>query len=250
MKVAAFQAAIPAGSLSGMVEDIGRQVRACEDQGISILCCPEAILGGLADQAADPKTFAIASNRLGAVLSPLGSETVTSLVGFTELGFDDQLYNSIAVFQGGRVAGIYRKRYPALRQSVYSAGDESPIFTVNGLAFGIMICNDSNHPELAADLVNRGARAIFIPSNNALPVAKKPAKILRATRAVDYQLARDHNIWIIRADVAGQCGDRVYNGSSCITNPNGRVVQSAPEMSQALLVAEIKLAATVVRAKV
>jgi predicted amidohydrolase len=41
--------------------------------------------------------------------------------------------------------------------------------TVGPLSFGIMICNDSNYPELATDMVARGARAIFVPSHNGLP---------------------------------------------------------------------------------
>ena len=44
--------------------------------------------------------------------------------------------------------GIYGKRHPALRKSVYSAGDQSPIFTVGSLSFGVMICNDSNYPSV------------------------------------------------------------------------------------------------------
>ena len=40
------------------------------------------------------------------------------------------------------------------------------------LSFGIMICNDFNDPELAADMAARGARVIFVPSNNSLPAGK------------------------------------------------------------------------------
>src|SRR5207249_2849933 len=94
-----------------------------------------------------------------------------------------KLYNAAAVFHDGRVVGIYRKRYPAIRRSVYSAGDQSPVFTVGSLSFGIMICNDSNYPELAIDMAARGARAIFVPSNNGLPPEK--AHVVASSRAVD-----------------------------------------------------------------
>jgi hypothetical protein len=33
---------------------IEARVRWCEAEGVSILCCPEAILGGLADYSTDP----------------------------------------------------------------------------------------------------------------------------------------------------------------------------------------------------
>ena len=54
--------------------------------------------------------------------------------------------------------GIYRKRHPAIRSSVYSAGEQSPVFTIGALSFGIMICNNSNFPALAADMVARSDR--------------------------------------------------------------------------------------------
>jgi 5-aminopentanamidase len=49
MKVAAYQAPLlSAGSMEAL-ELIGDRVRWCETEGVDILCCPEAVLGGLAD---------------------------------------------------------------------------------------------------------------------------------------------------------------------------------------------------------
>jgi Carbon-nitrogen hydrolase len=164
MKVAAYQAPLlPGGSLAAL-ELIRDRVKWCETAGVAILCCPEAVLGGLADDAACPVDIAIdvESGELEALLAPLASKSVTVIVGFTETVGAGKLYNSAAVFHDGKVVGLYRKRHPAIRRSVYSAGDQSPVFTVGPLSFGIMICNDSNYPELAADLVARGATAIFL----------------------------------------------------------------------------------------
>ena len=88
---------------------IRKQIERCEAEQVSILCCPEAILGGLADYAEKPREFAICAGRLNAVLAPLASDTVTSIVGFTELVDDGRIYNSAAVFRHGSVVGIYRK---------------------------------------------------------------------------------------------------------------------------------------------
>ena len=92
--VAAYQAPLlPAGSPQA-IEFIREQVRRCESEGVSILCCPEAILGGLADYSENPSKFAIRTDngQLDEVLMPLASDTVTSIVGFTELADDNQLY--------------------------------------------------------------------------------------------------------------------------------------------------------------
>ena len=124
MKVAAYQAPLLAAGSLEAIDLIQERVAWCESERVSILCCPEAILGGLSDYAEDPAWFAIRTDdgQLAKVLAPLTSDTVTSIVGFTELADDDQLYSAAAVFHQGRVAGLYRKLHPAIRRSVYSAG--------------------------------------------------------------------------------------------------------------------------------
>lgn len=239
LKVAAFQSPVPTDGCFDAVALIAAQVSACETSGVSILCCPEGVLGGLADYSRDPARMAISVENLGPILAPLASPIVTTLVGFSELGSEGKLYNAVAVFHRGRILGVYRKRQPAINRSVYAPGNESPVFTLDGFTYGIMICNDSNFPELAADLVAQGASAIFIPTNNAMPASKKPEKTPVAARAVDHQLATNNKVWIIRADVAGDAGGLISSGSSAITDPYGGVVRSAPAGRCELLIAEI-----------
>ncbi len=242
MKVAAYQAPLlPCGSMEA-VELIRRRVEWCEAAGVEILCCPEAVLGGLADYAARPAEFAldVESGQLGAVLAPLASDTVTTVLGFTEISAG-QLYNSAAVFHQGAVAGLYRKLHPAIRKSVYRAGDRTPVFTVGGLTFGIVICYDSNFPEPARLMASQGATALFVPTNNGLPLDRE--EVGGDARKADIARARENGVWVIRADVAGRTGDLVSYGSSGIVNPQGTVLQSAQRLTEGLLVAELETAA-------
>jgi predicted amidohydrolase len=239
MKVAAYQAPLlPSGSMAAL-ELIRDRVKWCETAGVDILCCPEAVLGGLADDAECPGHIAIdvENGQLEALLAPLASQSVTVIVGFTEAGGAGTLYNTAAVVHAGKVVGLYRKRHPAIRTSVYSAGRHSPVFTVGSLSFGIMICNDSNYPELATDMVARGARAIFLPSNNSLPPER--ADVVALSRAVDIARARDNDVMIIRADVAGRTANRVSFGSSAIVDARGAVIRAAKALSEDILVAEV-----------
>jgi predicted amidohydrolase len=227
MKVAAYQAPLlPGGSMEAL-QRIRHRVKWCETAGVAILCCPEAVLGGLADDAACPVDISIdvESGQLEALLAPLASKSVTAIVGFTE------------TVGAGK---LYRKRHPAIRRSVYSAGDQSPLFTVGPLSFGIMICNDSNYPELAADMVARGATAIFVPSNNSLPPDR--ANVVARSRAVDIARARDNEVMIVRADVAGRTADRVSFGSSAIVDAGGTLLRAGEPLSEDILVAEVHAA--------
>jgi predicted amidohydrolase len=231
VKVAAYQA--PLGSL-GPLSLIQTQVARCEVEGVTILCCPEAILGGLADYAEDPQAIAIAPENLAAALASIASATVTTIIGFTELAADGRLFNTAAIFHRGAIAGLYRKRHPAIRHSVYAAGNESPVFEIEGLAFGIMICNDSNFPAPASEV-----QALFIPTNNGLPPAKANEKLIAAATAAGIERALESRAWVIRSDVTGSTAALVSPGSSAIIDPSGNVVRSAAPFTHDLLIAEI-----------
>ena len=221
------------------LELIRKRVDWCEAEGVEILCCPEAVLGGLADYAACPSDIAIDVERgqLSAALAPLASDTVTTILGFTEISGIGQLYNSAAVFHKGTVVGVYRKLYPAIRKSVYQAGDRMPVFTVGALTFGIIICNDSNCREPAKIMASQGATALFVPTNNGLPVEK--ADVVAQARAVDIARAIENGVSVIRADVSGRTADLVSYGSSCIVDSCGTVLQSARRLTEELLVADL-----------
>src|SRR5215203_5829123 len=111
MKVAAYQAPLLAGGSMEALDLIRNQIDECESAGVEILCCPEAILGGLADYTSDPFACAIDVERgqLNDVLSPLASDSVTTIVGFTEIDRTGRLFNAAAVFHKCLVVGIYRK---------------------------------------------------------------------------------------------------------------------------------------------
>jgi predicted amidohydrolase len=218
---------------------IQRRVEQCEAVEVSFLCCPEAILGGLADYSHDPTSFAVATGRIASVLAPLASDTVTTIVGFTELADDGRLYNSAAVWYRGRVAGVYRKRHPAIRRSVYAAGADTPVFRVDGLTFGIVICYDSNFSEPAFRMAEQGATVLFVPTNNGLPHSRAQEDLGGQAREADVARATENNLWIIRADVAGRTSDLVSAGSSEIVRPNGTMLLSARAFVEDILIADV-----------
>jgi predicted amidohydrolase len=211
------------------IELIRRRVAWCEAEGVEILCCPEAVLGGLADY--------VEGGELGAALAPLASGTVTTILGFTEISPAGELYNSAAVFHQGAVLGLYRKLYPAIRKSIYRAGDRMPVFRVGGLTFGILLCNDSNPSEPARIMAAQGATALFVPTNNGLPPEK--ADVVAQARTVDIARAIENSVSVIRADVAGRTAGRVSYGSSAIVDRDGTVLQSAQRLTEDLLVADL-----------
>lgn len=241
MKVAAYQAPLLSPSVEASLALLRDQVDRCESLGVEILCCPEGVLGGLADYTDRPFESAIEVD--GAAFQKtvqfLASDTVTTIVGFTEVDRSGRLFNAAAVLSRGVVVGVYRKRHPAINQSVYHAGTEAPVFTVGSLTFGVIICLDSRFPEPAAAMVSRGATAFFIPTNNGMPPAKGGAELVAEARAIDIARAMEYRMPMVRADVAGQAGDLVSYGSSGIVGHDGRVLAVGQQLQADLLVAEI-----------
>jgi len=91
------------------------------------------------------------------------------------------------------------------------------------------------YPEHAIDMTARGAMAIFVPSNNGL----ESANVVALTRAADIARAKDNEVTIVRADVAGRTADRVSFGSSAIVDARGTVLRVGEALSEDILVAEV-----------
>ncbi len=242
MKIAAYQTPLPAINSLKVIDLIREQVAWCEANAVEILCCPEGVLGGLADYTSSPTEIAIDVERgqLQALLAPLASNRVATILGFTEIVKSGILYNAAAVFHKGSVVGSYRKLYPAINKSVYEAGGKMPVFMIGELTFGILICNDSNYYEPARIMAAQGAVALFIPTNNGLPPAKADLKLVTDARHADIARAVENSVAVIRADVAGRTETLVSYGSSEIVDRDGRVLQSARQLEADLIIAEIK----------
>lgn len=240
MRIAAWQMPIDATDASSAIDAVRHQVCRCESNGVAILCCPEGAIGGLADDVSDPATIAIATGDVAHRLAPINTDAVAVIVGFTELGVDGRLYNAAAVLHRGACVGIYRKLHPAIRQSIYAAGIELPVFRRDDLTFGIVICNDSNYGEPARVVAGKGASVLFIPSNNQLPLGRTVDGLTDEARACDVARATENGMWVIRADVTGRTVSHVSAGASGIVDPRGSVVASASAFAEETLTVDLE----------
>src|SRR5438046_6606874 len=188
-KVAAYQAPLlPTGSAEA-IDLIAVQVSACEAIAAEFRCAPAGLLGGLADYASRPYEIAIDVRRgqLQQALEPIASETVTTILGFTEID-DGRLFNSAAVVYKGSVTGVYRKLHPAINKSIYESGHDTPVFKPNDLTFGIVICRDSTYREPARAMADCGATMLFVPTNNGMSPSTRGVGIIEKARETDIAL--------------------------------------------------------------
>lgn len=242
MRVAAYQAPyLPFGSLDA-VDLIATQLIACESAGVELLCCPEAIIGGLAHESAgqSPRDVALTVDELRRLVAPLASSPVASVIGFTERGSDDAVYGSAALLADGDVRTVYRKVYPGYR-TVVSAGTDLPVVTLGDTLLGMMICNDIWYVEPARLLSAKGAALIAVPTNSGYVKVDAPTSRLRS-RGETLPVARavENTVTLVVADIVGEQGGRRALGCTRIVDPDGRVLAQAHPDETALLIADVE----------
>jgi predicted amidohydrolase len=242
VKVAAYQAPyLPFGSFEA-IGLIRTQLATCEAQGIEILCCPEAIIGGLAHESAGQSPADVAlgveDGELADVVGPLFDTSVIVIVGFTERDPAGDLFNAAAVIADGGVAAIHRKSYPGYR-TVIRAGHELLVFRHSSTSFGIVICNDIWYPEPVRVLAAAGAAIVFVPSNSGHP--RDISDSFRA-RGENLPIARavENTTTVVVADIAGREDGRVAHGFSAVVDPDGIVLAQAEPLTPGLVVAEVE----------
>ena len=244
LRVAAFQAPyLPFGSFEA-VGLIKGQLEVCEAAGVAVLCCPEAVIGGLAHESDGQSPAAVAlgvhDGELTDVLAPLMETNITVIVGFTERDASGRLFNSAAVVSNGDLVAVYRKVFPGYR-TVIQAGTDLPVFHLGAARFGVMICNDIWYLEPARVLASKGAAVIFVPSNSGHVRNPVSADALRA-RGETLPIARavENTVTVVVADIAGRQGDRYALGTSAIVDPNGVVLAKADPESPGLVMADVE----------
>lgn len=241
MKVAAWQSPLGVSDPAEVVARLQIQVARCEEAGVEVLCCPETVLGGLADGSPDPGRHAFGPEALLEVLAPAASVSVTMIVGTTERGADGRLYNSAAVVRGGELLGWYRKVYPGDR-SAYAPGEELPVFTLgpSGARCGIIVCNDVYYVEPARVLAERGAAVLFVPTYG----AHRPEKYARLRARGNHLLvarAVENRLTVVAADVAGRDGrdGRISEGVTAVIDRDGTVLAKATPFEEDLLIVDV-----------
>jgi predicted amidohydrolase len=224
---------------------IGRvlqRITECEAQNVEILCCPEAVIGGLAHESNGqvPGNVALRMDdgEFADVVAPLLDTAVTVIIGFTERDQDERLFSSAAVLDNGRVSAVYRKVYPGYRTAI-SAGDHLPLFRRGSTPYGIIVCNDICYIEPTRILAAAGAALIFVPTNSGHLTT--PSKTFRA-RGRNLAVARavENSATVIVADIAGQQHDRHACGLSAIIDPDGITLAQAETSHEELIIADVE----------
>lgn len=144
----------------------------------------------------------------------------------------DRLYNSAVLVTPSGEIHLYRKAHLFLdEKDLFEPGDLGlPVFDIDGLRIGILICFDWQFPEAWRVLALRGAQIVCHPSNLVLPGL--------AQRAVPTH-ALLNRLFVVTANRTGTERDLTFTGVSIIVSPRGEVLASASPDREEIGIVEI-----------
>ncbi len=214
-------------------------IRKAEAEDARLLCFPEGFLQGYLTEyeAARRAAMDLGSQAFAAVMSRLADAGPMIVMGMIEVQ-GEALFNTAVVIEKGKLIGRYRKAHLLKGERFFQPGTETPVFTIDGLRFGINICYDTGFSEAARKVALTGASLLVCCANNMMPRANAE-KFRDMHNAARGERCRETGLWLISADVTGERDGRISWGPTAVLNPAGEVEAQLPLESPGLLVFDI-----------
>ena len=216
-----------------------------DKEGAAMVSFPECFLTGYPDTEAEARSggFSLDSDEMMKVLNASSQHEALAIVGFNERRGDD-LYNTAAVIHRGHLLGHYSKC--AAYQKFHRQGRDFPVWTHQGVTFGVIICADGGYIEPARILALKGARVIFAPHFNSIAANGLLSHFMKV-RADHTARAIENGIYFVRANnvildftKSGLTrGESVGYGDSYVMDPDGEIVARSRRHVEDFVIAEI-----------
>jgi predicted amidohydrolase len=219
------------------VQDFAGQA---DERGLDLLLFPECFLQGYLVTGRHVREQALELDSPGsaAVLARLAGIRQLLVLGMIERN-RERYHNTALVIRGGRVVGRYRKTFLTPGESVFTPGDDHPVFDHEGVRFGINICFDAQFPQAAAAVAAAGARVLLLPAQNMMR-REKAYWWQHRHNQTRTQRVRETGMWLVSADVTGERDeDRIALGPTGVLDPAARVVAQVPTGTTGMAIAEI-----------
>jgi len=195
-----------------------------EIKNVDFVCLPEAWTGGGELFLEEEKRESLLSS-LCQLAAQNGYNLLTGGL-FNRRG--EKIFDTCHVIsRNGKVIGFYDKRFPSMafnEREFTSPGNVSPVFKVDNVDVGVLICVDALYPELARSLALNNAHIIFNPSN--IPQNRSELwKHVSATRAAENTV---FYVFVNNTNTLYPDG-RMVKGHSIVAAPDGEVLLEAGE---------------------
>ena len=230
------------GDLAGNAARVLEAARRAHALGARILLAPELVLTGYPPEDLLLRPSFVhqteaALRRLCDDLAPLdGLRVVVGHVAQQPEG----LRNAASVLFEGRLLGTYCKRelpnYSVFDERRYFRPDDRPFtFDVDGVRFGINICEDAWFETAPRAAAAAGAQVLLVQNASPFSLGKQALRVSVAQRCV-----RDTGCALIYSNLAGGQDELVFDGASFALDREARLVARLPDFHEALELVEVE----------
>ena len=258
MKIAIAQMNMTVGDMPGNVDRIVQFAERARAIGARLLVTPELAVCGYPpeDLLLRPDFLAECERALDDLAQRVRG--IALVVGHPR-AVSEKRYNSASVILDGRIAAVYDKRnlpnYTVFDEARYfESGSEPCVFGVNGVRFGVNICEDTWGEQSPAQRGSRDEVAVGVNICADSWHAEAPraareagANVLLVLNASPYhmgkqqvryevmrQRVRETGMPLIYANLVGGQDELVFDGASFVLDRNGGVTHQLPWFEEAL----------------
>ena len=240
IRIAAVVMNSPVDQIPQNLEHMTQWVMAAKKEGAGLVCFPEMNVSGY---SVKPEIKDSAESVPGPVTRVLlefaEREDIVILAGLAEKDESEHIFASHLVAQPGGKLGIYRKLHIAPpEQNIYSSAQDIPLFSVQGIKFGIQLCYDAHFPELSSHMALNGADIIFMP--HASPRGTPEDKLNSWGRHLPAR-AFDNSLFIVACNQTGDNASGLrFPGVALILGPSGEILEKKVNDEEGMLIADLK----------
>lgn len=237
------------GDVEANVERHLAWIERARGEGVELLVFPELSLTGYRLLHLTPRVALRPDAPSIARLAAAAGEMNVAL-GLVEEDGRGVLHNSALLLAGGRPAFMHRKIYlPTYgifqEERFLGRGRRLDLTFLPGTGerrMGVLVCEDTWHPELAIRLATAGAKLIVVLSAGPGRIGSGPLpESAEVWRTVTRSTALFTTCWVVYCNRVGWEEGSFYSGDSHVVRPGGEILASAPVLEEHLLVADLDL---------
>ncbi len=238
-RIAAAQINSTVGDLKGNCAKILEYIERARASGAEIIAFPELAITGYPPEDLLLKTDFIDDNLKALHEITKQVRDIAVIVGFVDRQ-KGRLFDAAALLHDSKIKGIYHKQllpnYGVFDEKRYfSPGTGTLVFELDGLVFGMSVCEDIWHREGPVKLLaGNGAGLIF--NINASPY--HAGKIVLREKAVKERIEENH-AYVCYVNLVGGQDELVFDGQSFIMDKKGHIVARGEPFKEDLLIVDI-----------
>lgn len=231
----------PGGNPEAVWSRIRRLTHSLADEGVELLCFPEACLTGYSVRLEQARAWAmpLQSPWVESLKEISSGEGVTLLVGMMEKASEQELFlTHLAISPEGRLTP-YRKAHLSPQEAlIFAPGGRPAVFQAGPVLGAVALCYEAHFPEWSLKLTMDGAEVLCFPS--ASPGESPQEKMERWLRFMPAR-AYDNGVFVMACNQAGGNGAGLrFPGVSLILDPKGRLLASQTGEEGAVAVAFLR----------